>query len=581
MRYSKFIIQGYRAIDYMEVPVKTSIMPIIGINESGKTSILKAILALDKSKDSYNRGEHLDHKNRYVIGETDCFIKALIFLDEDDVDDICGALRLRTDNPLIDELKNAFRENKPLTLCRSLKDRRYYVEGIDCNDRENEKLASALCNRLPYILYFDDFSDRVPDVIRFPKAYKDDEFRLSRRSKDIEWQELVEEIFKRSTDGQHSFRQFINMEDRNDQISLLSDVSDTLNTEILAEWQKLRLRGSPLVSEEERASDLQLRMNYEPASDSGDYTIEFRVVDRSSSGRERQFGVQERSKGFQWFFNFFIKLKFNAKYKSHPSGAIYLLDEPGSYLHSSAQAELLRTIKDLSDLNTILYCTHSQYLLDPETINVSSVRIANKVAGKIEMRPFGSAGSPNSAGALSPLYDALHLHAGVFDGQPSYVVITEGITDFYLFRLLQTYTELVPKHLSFLPGAGASKLKELISFAIAWAVDYVVLLDDDRAGRTEFTNYRRFFGEEEAKRFYLYRIPGEKQDVELEDLISDMDTAKLHELTEVDDTKAGIIKLYFLSNDVRKEYVTQLDETTLKNLEHTLDRLKKIKEPNS
>jgi len=67
MKYLRFKIYNYRAIESAEIAVSNSLIPIIGINESGKTTILLAVLAFDKNKDKYNKGEHLEYKNKYKV----------------------------------------------------------------------------------------------------------------------------------------------------------------------------------------------------------------------------------------------------------------------------------------------------------------------------------------------------------------------------------------------------------------------------------------------------------------------------------------------------------------------------------
>ncbi|PID69812.1 MAG: hypothetical protein CR985_03940 [Flavobacteriales bacterium] len=42
-----------------------------------------------------------------------------------------------------------------------------------------------------------------------------------------------------------------------------------------------------------------------------------KVKDKSHKGKKRTFDISERSKGFQWFFNYMVKLKFNPNYKEH------------------------------------------------------------------------------------------------------------------------------------------------------------------------------------------------------------------------------------------------------------------------
>lgn len=59
MKYTGFHIVNYKAIDEIDVPVSRNTIPLIGINESGKTSILQAILAFDSSKDHLLEGRTL------------------------------------------------------------------------------------------------------------------------------------------------------------------------------------------------------------------------------------------------------------------------------------------------------------------------------------------------------------------------------------------------------------------------------------------------------------------------------------------------------------------------------------------
>ena len=53
MKYNKFTIRNYRAIEGpMEINIKKNkLVPLIGTNESGKTTILQAIFAFDYAND--------------------------------------------------------------------------------------------------------------------------------------------------------------------------------------------------------------------------------------------------------------------------------------------------------------------------------------------------------------------------------------------------------------------------------------------------------------------------------------------------------------------------------------------------
>lgn len=573
LKYSKFIINNYRAIDYTEVPISNSLIPIIGINESGKTSILKAILAFDKLKDKYNYGEHLNYKNNYLIKEHDCIIKAEIIIEsEDDIEYISKKMKKTMGDELLTNLQHLYKNGEPLLLCRSLSTKKYFVEEINVQEDQNERLANTLHELLPFILYFDDFSDRVPEVIKFPKKYLENG-TIRGRNSNAEWQGIIEEIFNRSS-NEISLKDFLEMTNVKNKTGLLYDVQDTLNEQIVEQWKDLKKKGRTSLADDE--GELELLLNF--TEDEEYFNFEFNIVDKSANNKKRTFNIVERSKGFQWFFNFILKLKFNSKYRDDYSNAIYLLDEPGSYLHSSAQEELLKELKDISKTNTVIYCTHSQHLLDPEVINISSIRIAEKINGLIFLKDFNSLGNSNSQGALTPLYTALHLRTGLQNQNLGKVVITEGITDYYLFRMLVKYTTHIKVNkLQFIPGAGAQHLKDIISMAIAWSDNYLVLLDSDTEGRNAFKKYKKYFGEKEALRFFKYEKPNKKDNVVLEEFFSEDDAKKLLEITGIDNLKSAIIFLYFTEDEtIRRRFIKKLSVETINNMSIVFIKLNEL-----
>ena len=80
MQYSKFVIKNYRAIKGpLEIDLKNKIVPLVGINECGKTTILQAIFAFDFANDELNSGKHVkDISNLYALEDDKCEIKAVV-----------------------------------------------------------------------------------------------------------------------------------------------------------------------------------------------------------------------------------------------------------------------------------------------------------------------------------------------------------------------------------------------------------------------------------------------------------------------------------------------------------------------
>ncbi|MDO4554959.1 MAG: AAA family ATPase [Lachnospiraceae bacterium] len=72
--------------------------------------------------------------------------------------------------------------------------------------------------------------------------------------------------------------------------------------------------------------------------------------------------LENRSRGFNWFFSFFVWFKAIQKVGGPPY--VLLLDEPGLNLHTTAQNDLLHLIHDLSNEYQILFTTHSEHMMD-------------------------------------------------------------------------------------------------------------------------------------------------------------------------------------------------------------------------
>lgn len=81
--------------------------------------------------------------------------------------------------------------------------------------------------------------------------------------------------------------------------------------------------------------------------------------------------LEERSKGFQWFFSF--DLMFMNKSKGTFRNCVILLDEPGLHLHPDAQRDLIRRMEEYAKSNILIYTTHLPLMLDlekPENIRI-------------------------------------------------------------------------------------------------------------------------------------------------------------------------------------------------------------------
>lgn len=567
MKIKQFTIENYRAIEHIDLKLNYSINPIIGVNESGKTSILKAILAFDQGRDKYSSGEHLDPQNKYSTKDTkNCRVSALINLDKQEIEELIRFAKVRSDSE-DHKVLHSIDSTTDFLLSRLLriKSRSYEYNHDGLTSKTSERVKKFLISHIPFILYFDDFTDRVPVEFQFPEDY------ISTgslpRNKNRDWLEIIEEIFRRADlegidDEETPLQSFMRIGDRDRKGDILSDIEQVLDKEIINEWKKIKKSGSSNFADDSAKLELKI---VNPESNK----FEFKVKDKSNDDKLRTFNVNERSKGFQWFFNYMIKLKFNPRYQKKQENSIFLLDEPGSYLHSSAQGELLNELSSVSKKNTIVYCTHSQYLLNPTVIRLGSIKITEKHESKISLHEYGNYKTNMDRGALSPVYQALQLNfAHDFVGK---LVITEGVTDFYFFELIRLYAGLIDTSINIIPGVGSGNSSTLLSLAIPFSDDYLLLFDNDKGGKDALKKYKKEFGNSILSKCHFYQQSKEK--FQLEDHFSKNDGSRLLNLTKSDNIKKALGILFYDLKEAQCDFIKSLDDETTSNVEDTITRI--------
>ena len=556
MKYRKFIIENYRAItEPVVIDVSGNVlMPIIGVNECGKTTILHAIFAFDWYNDDLNEGgRHLrDTDNLYVTAPKPAVVSAEISLSRGE---FLSCLK-EVDEPSLSSAVHRYKGKRglPSTLLirRNIKTKAYDITAHGLTNKDlNHALAHEILRKLPYILFFDDFRDSVAEKVEIA-AEADGEAEG--------WLSIFEQLFNR-TDRHFSVFKLADMEERQRK-TVLSAVKRKLNETLTKEWQNFRL---------DNKDALQISIDFLPektaAGEQRNY-LKLDVIEKDSDGNEHFFFISDRSKGFFWFFNFVMKLEFNPKVLQYAqTEAIYLLDEPGSYLHASAQSKLCKKLRQLSQTNTVIYCTHSHYLLDPEVIPLSSIRVAEK-SGSGDVRLLSIHEHKGSIlerrSAFQPVVDALHVKPFLLDLTNSLVIIVEGICDFYAFEMFKGN-----RTVSILPSVGAESIEFYISLMIAWRIDYRALWDSDNAGQKAKTKAVQTFGEMEAKgRFFDLSAASQSKARILQDMFSGSDISKIKkELGLPSDVgfDKTIAMLFYASN--RQDILNEISAATRNSFE--------------
>lgn len=191
--------------------------------------------------------------------------------------------------------------------------------------------------------------------------------------------------------------------------------------------------------------------------------------------------LEERSKGFQWFFSF--DLMFMHESKGTFKGCVILLDEPGLHLHPDAQKDLLVRLEEYARENTLIYTTHLPFMIDlrkPERIRVLSEVPGNGVAVTEDLTRSQPEGKFVLQAALG------------MSGSTSYLVadrnlVVEGADDFWILTelsglLKRSGDPSLPDDVLITPAGGAAEAGYIATFMIGQKLKVAVLLDSDKAG---------------------------------------------------------------------------------------------------
>ncbi len=585
MEYTAFHIENYRAIrksitlDLIDKPL----IPLVGINECGKTTILQAIFSFDYINDKENDGKHLENTlNLYQTEEPDPVISADIKIDGAEfiscIQDFKTLIQTKNPNSLsaedlaiIDQLL-AGTNYKPilLTVARNLKTKKYLLNRTPLSSllpETQDKAAREIIQSLPYILYNDDFTDRPVTSIGIPPT-KPDQW--------TGWLSIYEKLFNVSKEGYSIFSLITEKDDRRKD-SILSDVQDYLDKTLTEEWKTFNLG---------KKEDIYVKFTLIKSPQTPEFPnkLNIRIIEKIGP-KERFFEVIDRSKGFLWFYNFVMKLQFNPK-QTDNNKTVYLLDEPGSYLHSTAQENLCTKIKKISkSQGLVIYCTHSHHLLNPNEIPLNTIYIVEKGRDKsITVVPLPKIKTKTEkTHALQPILEALYIPACEFFKSTDPVLLVEGIYDKYAIEL---FTPLELK-LNIMPGASADSIIKNIQLMLGFNKLFIAIWDNDPEGKLNYDKAKKLFGQAESERFDLLPC-GNIKKRRMEDMFDGVDYIMMKKALNLPNEtryETIITSVYYSTKATKKRLMDNLSQSTKANfdilkqiIEKRIDKATKLAE---
>lgn len=202
------------------------------------------------------------------------------------------------------------------------------------------------------------------------------------------------------------------------------------------------------------------------------------MISDPTSTYDVEVNLNERSRGFQWFFAFYVTFSADTD-GGHAENAVLLLDEPGLYLHAKSQSDLLHHF-EVDFTNQILYTTHSPFMVPTQALDsVRTVNISEQAGTTVTNDPSGDART------LFPLQAALgyNLAQSLFVGPNNLVV--EGVTDFWILSAVSAYLAdkgrtALSADLTLTPAGGAQKVSYMVTLLTSEALNVLVLLDSEK-----------------------------------------------------------------------------------------------------
>lgn len=620
------------------IQIEDDITVLVGMNESGKTSILECLAKTNyfEIDEKFKFNQTLDYPRKEL--------KSINKSDENPNAIIC---RYKLSKKLIDFIehllgKGTWQGKDEITVTSSYKDGANLISGVSINFEAflkhynlssiNDSLKKELKSTLT-ISEFDELLTRFPEdsdrleplkkyffksstwnsfIERYvytslikkhlPKfIYYDEYYQLPSR---IVLENFLDEGVELSDDlktakalldlADININDIINTDDFEDFIAELEATEALISDTLFQYWsanQDLNIEFK--IDKKTATAQRHVNTNYGNATTVDTNIVEHVLDIRVKNSKTRvSLPLQNRSKGFNWFFSFLIW--FNKIQADSNSKYILLLDEPGLNLHATAQADLLRFLESLVDRYQVIYTTHSPFMVETTKLNrvrtVFSDSDSSIVSDSIQQK------DPNT---LFPLQAALgyDVAQNLFISKKNLLV--EGVSDLLYLTTISEYLNAnnrtgLNEDITIVPTGGLDKVASFISLLRGSKLSIFCLLDSftDQKSQARFDSLtiQKIISDKNIKFFHDYLDNRKKADIEdiftvdeyLQlfniSLSSTYTEIKVEELsTEIEDILSRINKVIkksrfnhylpakqFASN---KDFINSLSEKTLSRFE--------------
>ena len=484
MKLKLFRVQNFRSFDDSGWINCQDVTAVAGVNEAGKSNLLKALWKLKPAFQTDNKILHADlPKDKFEelmdAEELPVFITAKFKLEAKD----------------LSLLKKYFPTVKPfdnITVKRTLSGKYVIDVPVTVPEEKKQKLQDFLIKIMPGFVYYSNYGN-LDSNIYLPQMLS------SFNKKGVN---ALTPAKKRTIKLLLLYVGITPEMLKEDLPLLFSETKiDRLTAAQLFELTKKKEEYQKLFDD----AGQRLSQEFSEMWRQGDYKFEFvfegdslKIYVTDSMGNRAP--LEERSVGMQWFLSFF--LVFSLESKLFYTNSILLLDESGMTLHGLAQQDLVHFMEQLAEKNQIVYTTHSSFMIPTENLNRAKVVYKDKFGHSMVSDDLKINQEQTNKASLLPVKSAVGIEVSksILSNSDPIIVLTEA--EQYLLTALK----------NFLSGKGLIRVQKDVVFVAAGinGVDGIAqILSEDNSLPKVFLSDKK-----SVERVYRYLVTNTYKDDE-------------------------------------------------------------------
>ncbi|WP_333577328.1 ATP-dependent nuclease [Sphingobacterium sp.] len=485
MNLHEFRISNFRSVKDASLKFPHNCIILLGKNEAGKSNILKAIAALFNQYQVSNKDKRKRVDNEKI---QDFFIRGIFRLDDSDYKRIIekfqskyksfNLVKLKNREP-IDYLKKNFQEiiiqikiednSKPYytywTHDSPQLERDVYLTNnvftLEPNGGSKIDIKTLFFNIITsiylenpltchYWQYSEDYllpnSVGIQDFIDAPQNHK-----------------ALENIF--SLCGRSDIRK--EFEDAYSEDGDYSNLLDQISKKVTSTFQK--------IWKDFKGTSIQLLPN-------GDELL-IKVVDKA------KYNFEDRSDGFKKFISILLMLSTQSRANKYKNDII-LIDEPDQSLYPTSATHLRDELLEISKIAKVVYSTHSQYMIDPLTLDRHFV-----VEKKDDISTITNQHS-NSPFTTDELLKRA-IGSSIFECLQPTNIIFEGYLDKTLFEKYLIFSKNGKRFSNFgkVFLSGISSVETLVQILILANKKFIIVADSDETSNNKRLDFNKNYPE--------------------------------------------------------------------------------------